>query len=137
MVVAVYIMFVRDDEILVSRRFHTGYEDGNYSFVAGHLDGGESAVQAAIREAKEEAGVELRPEDLKLALTMHRLTDREQVDFFFEAKHWIGEPKIMEPNKCDDLSWFPMERLPENTIPYVHQAVRCYKSGINYYETGF
>jgi 8-oxo-dGTP pyrophosphatase MutT (NUDIX family) len=95
MVVAVYIMFVRDDEILVSRRFHTGYEDGNYSFVAGHLDGGESAVQAAIREAKEEAGVELRPEDLKLALTMHRLTDREQVDFFFEAKHWIGEPNIM------------------------------------------
>lgn len=136
-VAAVYIMFVRDDKILMLRRFNTGYEDGNYSFVAGHIDGGESLKSAAVREAKEEAGVDIKPEDLKLVVTMHRLTDREQIDTFFEVRHWTGEPRIMEKDKCDDLSWFPVDNPPLNAIPYIREAIHCYKNGIPYYETGF
>ena len=138
MVAAVYIMFVRENEILLLRRFNTAYEAGNYSFVAGHVDGNESLKQAAIREAREESGATITPEELNLVLTMHRLTpDREQVEFFFEVKHWEGDLKIMEPNKCDDLSWFSREHLPENTIPYIREAIRCYRERIPYYETGF
>jgi 8-oxo-dGTP diphosphatase len=55
--VAVHLFFLRDKQILLLRRFKTGYEDGNYSVVAGHVDTGESVTQAAIREANEEVGV--------------------------------------------------------------------------------
>ncbi|HIE41446.1 MAG TPA: NUDIX domain-containing protein, partial [Candidatus Aenigmarchaeota archaeon] len=62
----VYLVLIKDNKILLSRRFNTGFHDGEYSFPAGHLDGNETLIQAMVREAKEEIGIELKPEDLKL-----------------------------------------------------------------------
>ena len=36
---AVYLVLIEDGKILLSRRFNTGFEDGNYSLPSGHLDG--------------------------------------------------------------------------------------------------
>ena len=134
---AVYILFVKGDEVLMSRRFNTGYQDGYYSLPAGHIDGSETLRAAAVREAKEEAGVSIKIEDLELKLVMHRLGDREYLDFLFLAKKWEGELKNAEPEKCDDVSWFLLDNLPEKTIPYVKEVIRCYRDGINYSEFGF
>jgi len=60
--VAVHLFFLRDEQILLLRRFNTGYEDGNYSVVAGHVDAGETVTQAAIREATEKPGCMIRPQ---------------------------------------------------------------------------
>lgn len=60
------------NEILLLRRVNTGYEDGNYSVIAGHLDGQEEVVEAAIREAGEEAGIEIRASDIEVVGVMHR-----------------------------------------------------------------
>ena len=69
---ASYLTLLKDNKVLLLKRFNTGYENGNYSMVAGHVDPGESFVQCIIREAKEEAGIQLDPEDLKVAHVMHR-----------------------------------------------------------------
>ncbi|MFA6463615.1 MAG: NUDIX domain-containing protein [Candidatus Paceibacterota bacterium] len=134
---AVYLLFREGDKILLLRRENSGYEDGNYSLVAGHADGGESLISAAAREAKEESGVVIDPKDLVLKVAMHRMAEDERMDFFFEPKKWSGEIKNMEPEKCSDLSWFDINNLPENTIPYIREVIECYKKGIFYSEFGW
>ena len=57
LIAAVHVFLRRGDQVLLLRRHNTGYMDGSYSVVAGHLDSNEEVVAAAIREAQEEAGI--------------------------------------------------------------------------------
>lgn len=137
---ASYLILMDDDHVLLLRRFQTGYEDGNYSFIAGHVDSGETFTKTMVREAREEAGVIVLPEHLEVAHIMHRKNiDRqeERVDVFMIAKTWEGEIRNMEPNKCDDLRWFPIDHLPANTIPYVARALDDIRRGRFYSEYGW
>jgi len=136
--IAVHLFFFRDDHILLLRRFNTGYEDGNYSVPAGHLDGGEPVRKAVQREALEEIGVHIKLEDIGFAAVMHRMSDdSERVDFFVHIKAWEGEPFNAEPDKCDELHWCDPDALPENTIPYVRQAIQNFKEGVIFEEYGW
>ncbi len=135
---SVYAFFIKQGKILLLRRFQTGYEDGKYGLVAGHADGGEAMRDAMVREAFEEAGVRIKSDDLELALTMHRWCgDHERIDLFFSVKDWSDEIKNMEPNKCDDLSWFSLDQMPGNIIPYIRTAIDYYLSEKKYCEFGW
>lgn len=135
---SVYALFIQGEKILLLRRFNTGFEDGKYGLVAGHADGGHTMRAEMAREASEEAGVKIQLDDINLALTMHRWCgDHERMDFFFIIKKWSGEIKNMELDKCDDLSWFALNQLPENTIPYIRAAIDCYLKGERYCEFGW
>jgi 8-oxo-dGTP pyrophosphatase MutT (NUDIX family) len=118
-----------DNEILLLRRFNTGYEDGNYSVIAGHIDGNEEVKAAAIREAKEETGIEIQPSDIEVVGVMHRKSDSERVSFFLAASRWTGDIVNAEPDKCDDISWHSVHNLPANMVPYVRQALENYRKG--------
>jgi 8-oxo-dGTP diphosphatase len=135
--VAVHLFFFRGDQVLLLRRFNTGYEDGKYSVAAGHLDEGETVTQAAIREAGEEVGVTLDPHDLQVVHVMNRKSEDERIDFFMLVKRWAGEISNTEPHKCDHLAWFPLASLPPNTVPYVKYAIEKYQEGIYYSEFGW
>ena len=135
--VTVHLLFFRDQQILLLRRFNTGYEDGNYSVPAGHLEGGETIRRAAVREALEEVGVHIDVEDVAFATVTHRKSNDERVDFFVHIKEWEGEPFNAEPHKCDELRWFDLEALPENTIPYVRRAIQNYNQAIPFEEFGW
>lgn len=135
--ITVHLLFFRDDQVLLLRRFNTGYEDGNYSVPAGHLDGGEPVRVAAIREAEEEIGLQIDIENIAFAYVMHRREGDERVDFFVQIKAWDGEPFNAEPNKCDELRWCDVDALPENTIPYVRQAIQNFRDGVAFEEFGW
>ena len=137
---AAYLLLQRNNELLMLQRQNTGFEDGNYSFVAGHIEHKESAITAIIREAKEEAGIELQPNDLTLAHIMQRNCADDLVyhDFYFQAKTWSGTVQNMEPDKCRELRWAPIHMLPENTIPYIRSVVEMvYSSGNIFSEYGW
>ena len=132
--VTVHVFFVRDRRVLLLRRFRTGYEDGKYSVPAGHLDGDETVVQAAVREVREETGLTLAAADVRVAGSMHRKSGDERVDFFVIVSRWTGEPMNCEPEKCDDLRFFPLDALPGNTIPYVRRALENSLAGSLWFE---
>lgn len=126
---AVHLFLIRDGQVLLLRRHNTGYEDGNYSVVAGHLNGGERIKAAMIREAREEAGIRIASEDLRVVGVMHRTSDDERLDFFLVAHSWAGQVTNQEPDKCDRLAWFELDDLPQNVIPYVRKALENYRLG--------
>lgn len=108
-------------KVLLQLRRGTGYMDDHWAAAAaGHVERGETAVDAARREALEEVGVS--DLDLEFVTTMHRtrhdLPIDERVDFFFTARSWSGEPRIVEPTKCADLRWFALDDLPEPVVPH-------------------
>lgn len=134
----VFLILVKDSKVLLARRCNTGYEDGNYNMVAGHVDGRETMREAMAREAREEAGMTVKPEDFKHVLTMHRWCAdggwHERVGFYFTTETQQGEITNTEPEKCDDLSWFSFNKLPQNMTPHIRAAIEAHHKGETYTE---
>lgn len=137
MIASGYLFLKRNGKILLLRRYQTGYMDGHYSVPAGHVEDNESLLASTCREVCEEAGLHLQPKDLKLVHVMHRKSNDIRMDFFFTTDKENLQPKNMEPEKCDDLSWFPLSHLPTNTIPYIRAAIKNFRQGNFYSEFGW
>jgi 8-oxo-dGTP diphosphatase len=121
---SVHLFIIKNGQILLLKRANTGYQDGNWSVVAGRMDGNEEVKSAAIREAKEEAGITISPFDIEVIGVMHRKSGNEDwIDFFLNVKKWSGDIINAEPHKCEELTWVDVRKLPENMIPYIRTAI--------------
>jgi 8-oxo-dGTP diphosphatase len=139
LVPAAYVVFLRSRdsgrEVLLLRRANTGYMDDHWALVAGHVEPGESCVAAAVREAREEVGVDVAPEALAPLCTVHR-TDgshrpiEQRADFFFAAESRMGEPTRAEPDKASALGWFALGALPEPVVPHELMVLRHVATGV-------
>jgi 8-oxo-dGTP diphosphatase len=122
---ASYLILKKENQILMHLRQNSGYMDGFYSLVAGHVEPLEGPTACIIREAKEEAGINIEKEDIKMAHTLYRpQKDDERVDFFYLCETWKGDVCNAETNKCGQLKFFNVDELPENTIPYVKHVIK-------------
>lgn len=136
-VVSAYLILQKDSKTLLSLRKDTGYEDGKYGLVAGHVEQGESVKAAMVREAYEEIGIKIKPESLQLVHIMHRKTDRNNIDFFFRCCDYDGDIINKEPNKCAEINFFSGVDIPFNTIGYIRQVLLISMEGKNYSEFGW
>ena len=119
----------RDGQVLFGRRRNTGFEDGAYHLPSGHLEAGESVVQALIREAKEEVGVTIPEESVEFAHIMHNSSGGGRAAFFFTVHQWGGMPENREPDKCSELRWFSLGDLPDHLIDYCRAALAHIAAG--------
>lgn len=133
---ASYVFLLRDGatgiEVLLQLRQNTGYMDGHWAAAAaGHVERGETALDAAHREAAEEIAVTALDLEFVTAMQRTRHADPidERIDFFFTARYWSGEPRIVEPAKCAELRWCPLDALPEPVVPHELEVLRGLRSG--------
>ncbi len=131
---AVYLLLQKDNKVLLLRRFNTGWRDGMYTLPAGHIDGNETVVATMAREAQEETGIIIQQKNLRVVHVVHQVGDTEYIDFYLTANKWQGEPSVTELDKCDDLQWFPLKKLPDNLLPNVRDALKRYKNGETFSE---
>lgn len=139
---ASYVILRRDDgKLAFVLRKNTGWMDGFYGLPAGKVEKFETFLQGAVREAKEEVGVDVAPENLRHVLTVHRDSpddtvdlDMSWVDIFFEATQWQGEPYNAEPDMHSSIDWLDPADLPENVTPSIKHALDCIVAGETYAE---
>jgi 8-oxo-dGTP diphosphatase len=133
---AAYVFLLRDGEagteVLLQLRQNTGYMDDHWAAAAaGHVERGETAYDAAHREAHEELGV--KDLDLSFVTSMQRTRHDEpideRIDFFFTSRSWTGEPRIVEPDKAGDLRWCPLDALPDPVVPHELSVLESLRTG--------
>ncbi|MBS2936545.1 NUDIX domain-containing protein [Nocardioides sp. J2M5] len=144
LVPASYVYLLRDGdagtEVLLQQRGPVPYMPGHWAAAAaGHVEPGETAYDAARREALEELGI--GDVALDFAFTMQRSqfgpAVEERVDFFFTARSWSGEPRIVEPEKASALAWAPLDALPDPMVPHEAHALAHLFSGERYLTFGW
>ena len=131
-VVDVHLILRRGDEVLLARRANTGYADGLLHAPSGHAEDGEDVREAMLRETREEIGLRLDPEELRVALVMQHRSPRGEprMGWFFEAWAEEGrEPVNAEPDKCSELRWFPLDALPGDMVAYCRAGLEAYRAG--------
>ena len=137
---AVFPLIIKNDkngiQILLHRRQNTSYQDGKWDIAgSGHVDEGETAQAAVIRECSEEIGLTVKMKDLAFAHLSHRLSkDRTYYDIYFVVNAFVGTPSIMEPEKCSELKWFAIQNLPADIIECRKQDIQNYLDKIPYSE---
>lgn len=145
---AAYVFLLRpaedgSEEVLLQLRQGTGFMDGHWAAgAAGHVERGETAYDAAHREAREELG--LTDVELHFELTMQRTGSGEpideRVDFFFTSWSWSGEPQVLEPHRSAGLRWCRLDGLddlPEPVVPHERRALAALGTGTTYLTHGF
>ncbi|MFI8816690.1 MULTISPECIES: trifunctional class I SAM-dependent methyltransferase/NUDIX hydrolase/VOC family protein [unclassified Streptomyces] len=142
-VVDVHLILRRGPDVLLARRAGTGYADGLFNMPSGHAEDGEDVREAMIRETAEEIGVELDPEELRVALVMqHRgPAGAPRMGWFFEAEYDAARPpRNAEPGKCSELAWFPLDALPDDIVAYCRAGLDGYRADerflIHWHEDG-
>jgi 8-oxo-dGTP pyrophosphatase MutT (NUDIX family) len=117
-----------------------GWMSDHYGLPSGKKEKGESPTQAGVREAEEEVGVIIKPENMTHLLTMSRYesdSDQEWEDHFFEASTWQGEIKNAEPESHAEVVPFTPNDLPGNIVPCVRFALTAIEAGESYTEYGW
>lgn len=112
--VGAMILNEKDELLLCKRSQQCKNERGCWEVPGGAVEFGEKLTDAIKREMKEEYGVEI--EILKqFPAADHMIPEEKQhwVPTTFLAKLQQNQiPKILEPDKCDEIGFFPLHNLP-------------------------
>ncbi|MFF4019763.1 NUDIX domain-containing protein [Streptomyces sp. NPDC001843] len=140
-VIGVHLYLERPDAtvLLGLRHPDSAFAPSTWHVLAGHCEQ-ESAITCLIREAQEEAGLRIRPQDVELVHVVHhidRAGDQPRMGLFFRARTWTGEPELREPDKCTQWKFWNPSALPDNLVAYTRVVFEGIRAGRLYSETGW
>ena len=123
-----------EGKILLQRRQGTKLWPGFLALPAGHIDEGENAYEAAIREASEELGITICESDIDDTFVVNRINKSllPYYDVYFVLKGFDGTISIKEPEKCSELVWADIYNLPEDMIDYEKESIINNLNGIKF-----
>ena len=106
------MIITKDNKVLLMKRKgpHGG---GTWSTPGGHLDFGETPEQGAMREAKEEVGVDVVDIRFRAATNDNFESEgKHYITLWFEGKA-TGEPTIASEREITEIGWFAWDELPQ------------------------
>ncbi|OEJ35129.1 NUDIX domain-containing protein [Streptomyces subrutilus] len=139
-IVGVHLYLERDGRVLLGLRHPSAaFAASTHHFLAGHCEQ-ESAVSCLVREAEEEAGLVIDPDDVELVHLVHlvdRVGGQPRMGVVFRARRWQGTPEVREPDRCVSWGWWPAGALPHPVVPYTRAAIEGIQAGRLYTELGW
>ena len=115
------VLFIKDNQLLLLR---DATRPERFKPAGGKVELGESFLQAAVREVKEELGIVLAPADLQaIHLADFFWQDIHHVTTIFLVKQWTGEPINIEPHEHSELVWVPLTDLPAAMLSPLREAI--------------
>jgi 8-oxo-dGTP diphosphatase len=111
--VGVGVIITKDQQVLLLRRRNV-HGAGTWSTPGGHLDFGESPEQCAVREVKEETGLDIDAVAFR-AITNDVFTaeGRHYITIWMEGRYTGGEPTVAAPEESSEIGWFSWNGLPQ------------------------
>lgn len=132
-IIKVRLILKKNSKILILEK--SKIEGGGFSLIGGRVKSTESAIRALIRESKEEAGITIKQEKLRLVHVVHRLKKGQPViTLFFETKWWEGKIKNLEPKLHKGFEWVLLKEIPKTMTDYMRNSLKLYQEGITYSE---
>jgi len=122
------LIFNKKKEILLMKRGGKVYNNsGWWSKPGGKIEYGETASKMVKREIKEETNINIDVWGY-LPHTDHMIKKEKQhwVSINFIATYKSGKLKNMEPHKCDELGWFPLNKLPKKVNQTTRESIKNY-----------
>jgi 8-oxo-dGTP diphosphatase len=108
---------------------------GKHALPGGKVDAGETPITGLIREAKEEADIDISPETLQLVHVLHRQKNEEtMIVMYYKTNKWQGGLVSKEPKKFKKAVWFPILQLPKNISKITKSVLEQYRRGVIYSE---
>lgn len=109
----------KEGKILLGKR-KGAHGAGTWATPGGHLEFGESVEECAIRELAEETGIKAL--SAKTGRWSNNIIDQDKhyITLFAEIDRFEGEPKLLEPDKCEEWGWFALDALPCPLFPAAH-----------------
>ena len=128
-----------DDKILLFFRNDGffNYGGGWWVMPAGHIEQGETAMAAAIREAKEELDINILPEDIEFShIISNQESKTEGFYFFFTVKKFTGTIRNCEGDKCVEMRYMTMDEInnTKNVISITRQVLNAIANEQTYSE---
>lgn len=106
------VIVCRNGKVLIGRR-RGAHGQGMWGFPGGHLEWGESFEDCASRELFEETGLRAQnPTFVSVTNDVHSIEEKHYVTVFMRVDQFIGEPQLLEPEKCEEWRWFDWDELP-------------------------
>ena len=115
--VGLYI-FNNKNQLLLGLR-KSKHDNGTWCPPGGHMEFGEDIENAAMREAEEETGLKILPQDVFLKGVTNDFYPSEEkhyITLHLFCRKYQGEPAVIEPDKCERWEWFDMDNLPQNLM---------------------
>ncbi|MDP9212287.1 MAG: NUDIX domain-containing protein [bacterium] len=122
--VGIGVVILRDDKLLLGKR-KGSHGPGEYAPPGGKLDYGESFEECARREVREETGLEIRNVRFLSLMNQRQYPPDHFVNLGLRADCPVGEPKVMEPEKCEHWGWYGLDALPEPLFATMSYYVRA------------
>jgi 8-oxo-dGTP diphosphatase len=117
------MIITKDDKVLLMKR-KGSHGHGTWSTPGGHLDFGETLEGCAVRESKEEVGVDVF--DVRFRCVTNDVFEAEEkhyITLWFEGKP-VGEPTIAAEREVEEIGWFAWDSLPQPLFLPLENLVR-------------